>query len=65
MNISINGISTKNHAMPGAPALHIRFNTQVQNNIYSSLIMNIKKIPDIYEIWVNIALWLNLFGEIF
>ena len=51
MNISINGISTKNHAMPGAPALHIRFNTQVQNNIYSSLIMNIKKILEILQLY--------------
>jgi hypothetical protein len=51
MNISINGISTKNQAMPGAPALHMRFNTQVQNNIYSSLIMNIKKILEILQLY--------------
>jgi hypothetical protein len=28
-----NGNRTKNQAIPGAPARHIKFNTQVQNKI--------------------------------
>lgn len=32
-NIKTNGNKTKNHAMPGAPARHIKLRTHVQNKI--------------------------------
>ena len=41
MNIIINGKSTKNQAIPVAPARHIRLRIQVQNKTYTSLIIKI------------------------
>tara|TARA_B100000123_G_C25578566_1_gene361634 strand:- start:70 stop:225 length:156 start_codon:yes stop_codon:yes gene_type:complete len=40
----MNGNKTKNQAMLVAPALHIRFNIQVQNKMY---IILIRKITDV------------------
>ncbi len=42
ININKKGNNTKNHAIPGAPALQIKFNIQVQNKIYNILTMKIK-----------------------
>jgi hypothetical protein len=41
INNKIKGNRTKNQAIPGAPALHIRFNTHVQNKTYIILIKKI------------------------
>ena len=41
---SINGISTRNHDILGAPAIHIKFNIHVHNKIYINLITKIKKV---------------------
>ena len=38
----MNGNNTKNHEIPLYPALQIKFNTQVQNNIQIALIIIIK-----------------------
>jgi hypothetical protein len=38
---TISGNNTKNQATPGAPALHIKFNIQVQNKMYTTLMINI------------------------
>ena len=42
MNNIINGSNTKNHAIPGAPARHIKFNIHVQNNTYKILITKMR-----------------------
>jgi len=41
-NIIRSGIKTINQAIPEEPALHIKFNIQVQNRIYANLTANIK-----------------------
>jgi len=41
-NIKMKGMRTRNQATADAPALHMRFRIQVQNNIYTSLIANIR-----------------------
>ncbi len=46
ININIKGNNTKNHAISGAPARQIRFNTQVQNNIYNNFTINTKTMLD-------------------
>ena len=45
-NIIINGIRTKNQAIPEAPALHIKFRIHVQNRTYANLIAKTKKVLD-------------------
>lgn len=45
-NIKTNGNKTKNQAIPGAPARHIKLRIHVQNKIYIALIMNIMAVLD-------------------
>lgn len=41
ININMKGINTSNHENEVAPPLHITFNSQVQNTIYTALKMKI------------------------
>jgi len=44
MNIIMNGKSTRNQAIPVAPARHIKLRIQVQNKTYTSLIIKIRTV---------------------
>jgi len=48
---NMNGNSTKNQAIPGAPAPHIKFNTHVQNNIYNIFMTKIKNVLETLHVY--------------